>query len=121
MLQAGDVAAGDELFVEGRGWSRVESVAATAAHPANIYTAAGTVVVDGVAASCYVVSEWWGWADMLPTRALAWLWPSLPRSAAYDAGRRAVDRVVDPVVYRYGWVRDRVAAALAAGAPLRAP
>jgi hypothetical protein len=88
------------------------------AEPANVYTGIGTVLVDGMAASCYVVSEWWGWADMLPTRLFGCIAPSLLRHPLYDRVRRSFDKFVDPWLYRFGALRSR---AWRSSLPFRAP
>jgi hypothetical protein len=68
--------------------------------PTNIYTDRDTVVVNGVACSCYAVSEWIGWVDMLPTKLLDFVWPGATGSAWFESFRKRFDsHIGDRILY----------------------
>ena len=98
LVQAGALAVGDRVcFAEagGRACKVVASLdAGVLAQPANVYTANDTVVVGGACCSCHVISEWYGWLDMLDATLLAWVAPGATGSRWYEAARRWWDGAV---------------------------
>jgi hypothetical protein len=107
MVQLGTVAVGDLVCLfPGHAanscgvWTPVCWTHRFTAEPVNIYTTLDTVVVGGTAASCYAVSEWIGWVDMLPTKLLDFVWPGATGSAWFESFRKRFDsHIGDRILY----------------------
>jgi len=82
-------------------WVTVKQIEVCVAEPVNVYTTADTVIVSGVACSCYAVSEWWGWTDMAPTKLLDWCFPGATASPRFETFRLRWDQCWDTLLYRF--------------------